>query len=368
MTYNWQQQDWRNFHYDGSVCTKLCEEIALKNSALGASLKVFSETVRIETVLETITLEALKTSAIEGENINPDEVMSSLRHQLGFAKNTIPIKDKRVEAISALMLAVRETYDQPLTQETLWHWHRLLMPSRTDIMVGAWRTHKDAMQIVSNASYLPRVHFEAPPSQRVPEEMTHFIAWFNQSDTPHLTLQETIIRAAIAHLYFESIHPFEDGNGRIGRAISEKALSQGLKHPIYISLSQAFFVHRKAYYLALETAQKSNHITDWIAYFSQMVLYAYEETEKLIDFTIQKKRFLEYYDSALDETHKKVIDRMLKQGHHGFAGGMNARKYMLIAGVSKATATRHLQYLAQIKAFMPIGDGRNRAYEISFIK
>lgn len=366
MTYNWQQNDWRDFRYDILGINDLLVILAEKKGRIGGIIETLPEAVRIETVIGFMVTEAVKTSEIEGEYIARDDVMSSIRNHLGLNEKPIFVKDKRAKGIAQLMVVIRENTNDPLTEEMLFSWHKMLMEGNTQVTAGMWRTHTDAMQIVSNVLHKPIIHFEAPPSKNIPHEMHHFIKWFNDT-APNQSkeIKNPVIRSAIAHIYFESIHPFEDGNGRIGRAISEKALSQGMEYPVLFSISKAIEHKKKDYYNALENAQKSNIITDWICYFANMVLTSYEDTELLIHFVLQKSRFFDCYDAQMDITHKKVINRMLEEGYKGFQGGMNARKYCIITGVSKATATRHLQYLVQIGAFTQEGMGRSTRYHLN---
>jgi Fic family protein len=218
------------------------------------------------------------------------------------------------------------------------------------------------MQIVSGGIGQELVHFEAPPSKQVPAEMDGFINWFNTSQDE---IKKPILRAAIAHLYFESIHPFEDGNGRIGRAIAEKALSQSIGRPVLFSLSKSIEGNKKTYYDALQRAQRSNEITDWINYFVKTVLDAQIDAEQEIEFTLKKTKFFDEHKDELNDRQQKVVRRMLEEGHQGFEGGMNARKYVSLTGASKATATRDLQDLVQKEIFKPIGGGRSTRYEIN---
>jgi len=182
--------------------------------------------------------------------------------------------------------------------------------------------------------------------------MGRFIKWFNESQK---SIKKPIIRSAIAHLYFETIHPFEDGNGRIGRAIAEKALSQSI----------AIESNKNNYYDALKAGQRTNEITDWINYFVKTVLDAQIDAEQEIEFTLKKTKFFDQHKSELNERQQKVIRRMLQEGHQGFEGGMNARKYVSIASTSKATATRDLQDLVQKYIFRPIGGGRSTRYDLN---
>ena len=192
--------------------------------------------------------------------------------------------------------------------------------------------------------------------------MKGFISWFNESQN---IIKKPIIRSAIAHLYFESIHPFEDGNGRIGRAVAEKALSQSIGRPVLFSLSKSIEGNKNDYYEALKAAQRSNEITDWINYFVKTVLDAQIDAEQEIEFTLKKTKFFDQHKDELNDRQLKVVRRMLQEGHQGFAGGMNARKYVSIASTSKATATRDLQDLVQKGIFKPLGGGRSTRYDIN---
>jgi Fic family protein len=191
--------------------------------------------------------------------------------------------------------------------------------------------------------------------------MQAFIRWFNGSRSD---LKQGPVRAALAHLYFESIHPFEDGNGRIGRAISEKALSQGLGRPVLLSLSRAIEAERSAYYEALKQAQKSNEVTEWIEYFLRTTLKAQEQTEQLVEFVLKKTQFFDRYRDELNERQLKVVRRVLEAGPEGFEGGINARTYKNLTEVSKATATRDLQDLVAKRVLRPIGAGRSARYDL----
>jgi Fic family protein len=211
-----------------------------------------------------------------------------------------------------------------------------------------------------------RIHFEAPPSDRVPQEMERFITWFNQTGPGGIKeIKKAPVRSAIAHLYFEAIHPFEDGNGRIGRAIAEKALSQGIGRPALLSLSKAIEANRKEYYDALEMAQQSNEITKWINYFVKTILAAQTEAEEQIDFTLKKAKFFDRYKDQLNDRQLKVIRRMLEEGPEGFTGGMNATKYGSVTKTSKATATRDLQDLLEKGIINVVGGGRSTRYQIN---
>jgi Fic family protein len=196
--------------------------------------------------------------------------------------------------------------------------------------------------------------------------MASFIEWFNDTGPDGTrTIKKAVVRSAIAHLYFESIHPFEDGNGRIGRALSEKALSQGLGRPVLLSLSHAIEAKRNDYYDALQQAQQANEITPWITWFAKIALEAQVQAEEHIDFTLRKTRLFDRVKDQLNERQMQILRRMLEEGPKGFQGGMSAKKYMSIAGTSKATATRDLQDLAEKGIFVQTGGGRSTHYQIS---
>lgn len=366
MTYNWQQKDWPSFHYQTNGIGSPELSFGMKSGQIEGLLTGLSEDDQINTIIEILVSEAIKTSEIEGEFLSRQEVMSSIKKNLGVhSDNVQQVKDLRAKGIALLMVNVRKTYKEPLSSETLFDWHKMLMMGNSRIDAGQWRTHTTPMQVVSGSIGKEVIHFEAPPSDKVPEEMNRFITWFNDT-SPGMpaAINNTLIRSAITHLYFETIHPFEDGNGRIGRALSEKALSQGLGQPVVMSLSSTIETHKKDYYNALKMAQRSNEITAWIDYFIETVLKAQEDTEKLVRFSLMKTKFFDRFKDQLNERQIKVIHRMLQEGPGGFAGGMTAKKYIAISKASKATATRDLQALTQLGIFNPKGGGRSVHYEL----
>jgi len=368
MKYNWQQADWPHFRYDLSNLHEILIAIAEKMGFINGKLTHLTEQNKTEAMINLIIEEAIKTSKIEGENINRLDVRSSIKNKLGLSQTIHPVQDKRASGIAELMLDVRDTFKQPLTERQLLEWHLMLLSSSTNpnLKIAQWRTHEEPMQIVSSRNNRQIIHFEAPPSKNIPNEMKNFIKWFNNTapGKPN-AIQFPPIRSAIAHLYFESIHPFEDGNGRIGRAIAEKALSQGFGYPVILSLSQAIDADKKKYYAALHEASQSNEMTPWITYFVNTILIAQIEAEMQIDFILKKATFFNTFHSKLNERQMKVIKRMFRAGKEGFIGGMSAKKYMSITDSSKATATRDLQHLLAMKAFKQLGSGRSVRYELN---
>jgi len=366
MKYNWQQTDWPEFRYDLSGIEDVVLAFAFEAGNVSGMLKAMPEAGQVEAMLNTMVSEAIKTSEIEGEYFSRQDVVSSIRNNLGLNKKPDAIKDKKAQGAGELMVAVRNTFANPLNEATLLAWHTMLLRQRTTITIGAWRKHKEPMQVISGTIGREKIHFEAPPSTRVAIEMRRFIRWFNDTAPGgKKEIKKAPVRSAIAHLYFESIHPFEDGNGRIGRALAEKALSQTMGHPVLLSLSQTIEAERKLYYAALEKAQQGNEITGWIKYFVNTVLQAQREARALIDFTLRKAKFFDHFKANLNDRQLKVINKMLAAGPDGFEGGMTAQKYMSITKTSKATATRDLQILAEMGVLVAEGGGRNSRYGLS---
>ncbi|WP_298740468.1 Fic family protein [uncultured Chitinophaga sp.] len=367
MLYNWQQPDWPDFKFDPGKIENILLAFAQETGHVSGMLNMLPEALQQEAITNTLIAEAIKTSAIEGEYISRQDVVSSIRNQLGLNISPDPVKDKRAQGVSELVVDVRNTYKEELTKEKLFGWHKALLKHSRGINTGAWRKDEAPMQVVSGSVGKEKIHFEAPPSSRVPEEMDRFIQWFNDTAPGgKREITKASVRAAIAHLYFESIHPFEDGNGRIGRAIAEKALSQTIGRPVLLSLSATIERHKSAYYQALETAQRSNNITAWMNYFVGTVLEAQQQTRQLIDLTILKTRFFDRFKNNLNERQLKVIRKMLEAGPEGFEGGMTARKYISITRTSKATATRDLQELVELGALKSEGKTRSIHYSINF--
>lgn len=366
MSYNWQQSDWPDFTFVEGKSGKNLPDFLLKSGQLSGVLTGLAEGNRTELLLEMMVVEAIKTSEIEGEFLSRPDVMSSIKKNLGIhEEQPLLVKDQRAKGIAKLMIKVRSEFAQDLTEEMLFDWHELLMEGNRYVRAGQWRTDSAPMQVVSGSIGKETVHFEAPPSIQVPAEMGAFISWFNETaPSKAKAIDNPLIRSAITHLYFESVHPFEDGNGRIGRALAEKALHQGLGHATLISLSSAIEAKKNEYYNALKSGQSSNEISDWLDYFAETVLQAQQSAGRLVNFTLQKAKFFDRFKDLLNERQTKAINRMLAEGPAGFEGGMTAKKYMAITKGSKATATRDLQALVELGIFLPQGGGRSVSYEL----
>ncbi len=364
MRYIWQNTAWPNFKYDLTNVQDILYNYIRDMSSLSSRLDEIQAAYSKDAVVDIIVAEALKTSEIEGEYYNETNLRSSVKKILGL---TVDIKtsDKKAESLSYLMLEARSTFNKPLTEKMLFHWHKLLMQeSKLDpAYIANWRKSEAPMQIISGPIGNEKVHYEAPPSAIVAYEMNRFIEWFNNSNG----ILPGPIRSAIAHLYFEIIHPFEDGNGRIGRVIAEKALSQDLKIPILISLSSEIMKNKKEYYNALFKASQDNiDITPFLLYFTSIIYNAHLSTKDKIEFILKKARFWQEFDSILNDRQKKVITRIFAAVTDGFEGDLSAKKYMQITSCSKATATRDLTNLLEKKALKILSfGGRSTRYEIN---
>lgn len=363
--YNWQLPDWPNFQYELSGLHESLLAIAEKAGYISGKLTHLNANLQTEALINLMVEEAVKTSEIEGEYISRPDVRSSIKNKLGLGSQKTRVSDKRAQGIVDMVFDVRETFKEPLIDTKLFEWHLMLLSGsyNPNLKIASWRTHDEPMQIVSGSYNRLIEHYEAPPSKDVPKEMEKFILWFNNTAPSQMqAIKFAPVRAAIAHLYFESIHPFEDGNGRIGRAIAEKALSQGFGYPIILSLSHAIESEKKAYYDALHAASKSNEITSWIHYFVNVVLKAQRDVDAQIEFILNKSKFFDKLSGMLNERQLKAVQRMLEAGISGFEGGMSAKKYMSITDTSKATATRDLQYLVEIEVLTQVGSGRSVRY------
>ncbi|RAI95083.1 Fic family protein [Algoriphagus yeomjeoni] len=366
MSYNWEQSDWPKFTYHEGKSGKILLDFLMKSGQISGVVTGLSEGNQTELLLEMMVMEAIKTSEIEGEFLSRPDVMSSIKKNLGIhEEQPLLVRDQRAKGIAKLMIKVRSEFAEDLTEEMLFDCHELLMEGNRYVRAGQWRADSSPMQVVSGAIGKEIVHFEAPPSKQVPSEMNAFILWFNGTAPGNTKeINNPLIRSAITHLYFETIHPFEDGNGRIGRALAEKALHQGLGHATLISLSSTIEEKKNEYYAALKGGQRSNEITDWLDYFADTVLHAQQSAELLINFTLQKVKFFDHYKDLFNDRQTKAINRMLAEGPAGFEGGMTAKKYIAITKASKATATRDLQTLTELGVFIPQGGGRSVSYEL----
>ena len=365
MLWNWQQQDWPNFTYKKALLEELEAKFMRQSGVLQGAYKHIGDEDKNNLVIDLLSNEALKTSEIEGEYLNRDSLRSSIQRHFGLKADNKKIPPAE-RGIADMMMNLYQEFAAPLTHKSLFAWHKMISNERDDLNdIGRYRTHEDPMQVVSGPSYKTKVHFEAPPSKDVPKEMERFIAWFNQTATNGASPLPALTRAGIAHLYFVSIHPFEDGNGRIARGLAEKVLSQSLGQPTLIALAQTIESHKKRYYDKLELNNKDNEITDWLTYFAKTILDAQDHTQQMIDFLIEKTKLYDKLRGKLNDRQEKVIARMFREGLDGFKGGLSAENYLTITETSRATATRDLQELVEIGALTRTGELKSTRYWIN---
>jgi Fic family protein len=364
MTWNWQQKDWPGFSYSKAALDELEAKFLRRSGIIAGAYKHVGDEDKHSLVVDLLSDEALKTSQIEGEFLNRDSVRSSIRRHFGLDRDNkkIPLAER---GIADMMIDLHRDFAAPLTHEILFAWHRMVTSGRDDLTdVGRYRTNKDddPMQVVSGPVHRRKVHFEAPPSGALPKEMDRFIKWFNKTAPDGATPLPALARAGIAHLYFVSIHPFEDGNGRIGRGLVEKALAQSLGQPALIALSHVIEMHRKNYYGMLEKSNKRNEITGWLIYFAATVLDAQDYTQAAIDFLIGKTKLYDKVRGQLNERQEKALARMFREGPEGFKGGLSAEKYIAITEASRATATRDLHELVEMDVLTRTGERKSTRY------
>lgn len=358
MSWNWQLPDWPTFQFNPELALQYEKPFLLAAGSSGAYLKGIGVEEYNQFAVEILSEEGLESSRIEGEWLDRESLQSSIRRHFGMhaAQKRVPPKES---GMAQLICNIYESYDKPLTHEMLGQWHAQIFDGASGLEdLGRYRSHPEPMQIVSNRYDVPRVFFEAPPSDRVPKEMEAFVHWFNHSRKTGSILA----RAAIAHVYFESIHPFEDGNGRIGRALVEKILSQGVEKPILIAVSKVLEKRKKEYYAALERCNRSLQVDHWVEFFSQVILQAQEESMKLLQFLVAKAKILTALKGQLNERQEKVLLRMFSEGPEGFKGGLSADNYLSISKTSRATATRDLADLVEKGALVKKGELRHTRY------
>jgi len=365
MPWNWQEPDWPKFAWNQHRLALAEQQFLVGGGIFVGAIKHLGEQERNELTVDMMSTEALTTSEIEGEMLDRASVQSSIQRHLGLTSDNRRAAPAE-RGVSEMMVALYKTFSEPLSAKMLFEWHRMLVSGRQDLTrVGRYRTSAEPMQVVSGAIGSPKIHFEAPPSIRVPSEMARFIEWFNRSAPRGVEPLPALTRAGVVHLYFESIHPFEDGNGRIGRALAEKSLAQNLGQPPLIAMAATILPRRGWYYAALEAANKKNEITDWLTWFAGTTIEAQRRTLAFIEFIIDKTKLLDRLNGQLNDRQQKALQRMLREGPDGFKGGLSAGKYISITGASPATTTRDLADLTEKGALIREGERRHARYRLS---
>jgi Fic family protein len=364
MEWNWQTDGWPGFSSDSAVLAEMEAKFLTSSGVLLGTSSHIGAADLGELRVQLMAEEALKTSEIEGEILNRDSLQSSIRQQFGLDPNFRKVPPAE-QGIAEMTIHNYRSWNDPLSDQMMHDWHSMLTKGRRDLTdVGRYRTAPEPMQVVSGGYGAQRVHFEAPPSVKVQSEMNAFTAWFNRTRPDGTDPLPALARAGIAHLWFVSIHPFEDGNGRIGRAIAEKALSQNIGHPSLIALAHAIEEDRKTYYASLEKANRRLEITDWLSWFAETILKAQDYTIRNVYFLVEKTKFYSRFSDSLNARQSKVLARVFEEGLSGFKGGLSADNYVRIAKTSASTATRDLQDLVAKEALTRTGERKSTRYHL----
>ena len=365
MLWTWQAPDWPIYRYQASALEKLEARFMHQSGVLRGSLAHVQSCDKAPLTIHWITEEAHQTSEIEGELLNRDSLQSSIRRHFGLATDHRRIPPAEA-GIAEMMMELYQGHSAPVTHERLFSWHRSLTRSRGDLQeVGSYRSGGDPMQVVSGPIHEPKVHFEAPPAAAMPAEMAAFLTWFIRTAPDGEAPLPALTRAGIAHLYFVTIHPFEDGNGRIARALAGKAIAENLGYPALVPLSQTINRARKEYYAQLQQANHSLEITPWLCYFAQLVVKAQAQAQAEVEFLISKTRFFDLHRGCFNDRQEKVLLRLFQEGPAGFTGGLSAEKYIRITGTSRPTATRDLHDLVEKSALYRTGQLRGTRYHLN---
>ncbi|MCP4103278.1 MAG: Fic family protein [Lentisphaerae bacterium] len=358
-----QKDNWSEFTWSSNAFLSLLSEARNLQGRLIGKMETLGFDLRNEALLDTLTLDVLKSSEIEGEFLNPDQVRSSIARRLGMEIAGAVESDRNVEGVVEMMLDATQKCFDPLTADRLFDWHAALFPTGRSgmykITVADWRKDTTGpMQVVSGAMGKEKVHFQAPDSDLVEKEMTQFINWFNNSKV------DLVIKAAIAHLWFVTIHPFEDGNGRITRALTDMLLAQSdNSNQRFYSMSAQIRLERKQYYEILEKTQKGNlDITDWIIWFLNCLIDALKSTDSILTRVLFKADFWQkYIDTAINNRQRKLLNRLLD----GFDGKLTSSKWAKIAKCSKDSAVRDINDLIEKGILQKeAAGGRSTNYEL----
>ena len=349
QTWIWQQPNWPKFVWDADELSNPLAQARLAQGKLHGVAHILNADLSSEALTSILIQDGITTSAIEGERLHVDAVRSSVANQLGLPNVGLPKPDRAIDGLVEVLLDATQKHNQPLTLQRLCNWHGALFPTGysglREIRVGQMRG-AEPMRVVSGRIGHETVHFEAPPYEQIDTEMSRFIDWFNSDDSQTL---DGLIRAGVAHLWFITIHPFEDGNGRIARAITDMALAQDERLTMRLfSLSAQILAVREAYYNILESTQKGEmDITAWLKWFLTQIQNAVELAQLTVANTLNKAKFwMTHQTKPLNERQRKVLNRML-DAKDGFEGGMNTRKYMSLTKTSRATAYRELAQMVE---------------------
>jgi Fic family protein len=363
--YTHELHDWPTFRWNRERLAEPLASVRHRQGRLIGRMEALGFKLQQEAVLQTLTSEVLKSSEIEGEKLDAEQVRSSLARRLGIDIGGLKPTDRNVEGVVEMMLDATRHYERPLTAERLFAWHASLFPTgrsgMTKIKAGAWRDDSGGpMQVVSGPIGREWVHYEAPRAERLDAEMRTFVEWFETE-----TAIDPVLKAAQAHLWFVTVHPFDDGNGRIARAIADMALARSERSPQrFYSMSAQIRLERSAYYDILEQTQKGTmDITPWMEWFIQCLGRAIDGARETLGAVLAKARFWDgILGVALNDRQRMVLNRLVD----GFAGKLTTSKYAKLAGVSHDTALRDILHLVEEGVLVqnPEG-GRSTSYALA---
>jgi Fic family protein len=370
MKWIWQQPNWPDFIWKSEALLPFLSKARLEQGKLLGRTKELGFELIQEAGANILIEEVIKTSEIEGTYLNRDLVRSSVAKHLGLSSFGLPQASRSIDGLVDILIDATKKYDQPLTAERLRSWQAALFPTGYSglfrIQVGEWRSGEDPMQVVSGAIGRETLHFEAMPSSCVENEMDQFLTWWKTS----LDKIDGLLRAGLAHFYFVTIHPFEDGNGRIARALTDMALAQDEKIPTRLySLSSQIMNEKKDYYDILERCQRGDlNITAWLVWFLTSYTRSQENSSNLIAKVLAKASFWKYFSqTTLSDRQRKVVNVLLNAGQDEFEGGLTTRKYSSIAKVSRATAFREITNLVEKKVILQNpSKGRSTSYDLNW--
>jgi Fic family protein len=360
--------DWPHFRWSAGLAAQLAVVRHHQGRLLGR-MQDLGLRLQAEATLRTLTEEAVKSSEIEGEILNKDQVRSSLARRLGIDIGALTPADRNADGMVEMILDATEKYSAPLTVERLFDWHAALFPTGRSgmrkITVGNWRTERaDPMQVVSGLIGRERVHLEAPVASRVDQEMDGFLEWFNANSD----VTDPVLKAGVAHLWFVTIHPFEDGNGRVARAIADLQLARSEQSSLrFYSMSAQIRQERNAYYHILETTQKGDlDITPWLQWFLACLSRAFDGAEAVLGSVLLKARFWKAHaGESFNERQRLVLNRMLD----GFEGKLTSSKWARLAKCSQDTAWRDINDLLTRRILIKeAAGGRSTNYSLATLE
>ena len=362
--YIYEHPNWTDFRWDDKTINAIFGEVKLMQGKIIGLMNALGFSVKEETSLTALTIEVVKSSEIEGEMLNYDQVRSSIARRLGINAAGLVPSSRHIEGVVEMMLDATQNCFEPLTADRLFDWHAALFPTGRSgmykITVADWRRDTTGpMQVVSGALGKEKVHFQAPDSELLEKEMNQFLAWFNGNKTIDL-----VIKAAVAHLWFVTIHPFEDGNGRIARALTDMLLAQSDKsNQRFYSMSAQIRIERKQYYELLEKTQKGNlDITNWITWFLSCLINALKSTDTVLTKVLFKAGFWQkHINTAINDRQKKLLNKLMD----GFDGKLTSSKWAKIAKCSKDSAIRDINDLIEKGILQKeAAGGRSTNYEL----